>query len=64
MGAISSIVFSKISDHFNWRMPFVVIPFSLVAIGFSVMLGLQGEFEANIGAAYTAVVIACMGIYP
>ncbi|KAH8177287.1 major facilitator superfamily protein [Sarocladium implicatum] len=64
MGAISSLVFSKISDRFFWRMPFVVIPFTLVAIGFSIMLGLQGRFEENIGAAYTAVIIACMGIYP
>lgn len=64
MGAISALVFSKISDRFYWRMPFVVIPFTLVTIGFSVMLGLQGRFEENIGAAYTAVIIACMGIYP
>lgn len=63
-GAISSIVFSTISDHFYWRMPFVVIPFTLVAIGFSVMLGLQGDFENQLGASYTAVVIACIGIYP
>lgn len=63
-GAISSIVFSKISDRFYWRMPFVVIPFTLVVIGFSVMLGLQGDFENRLGASYTAVVIACIGIYP
>lgn len=64
MGAFSAIIFSRISDRFTWRMPFVVIPFAMVAIGFSVMLGLQGRFEANIGGAYTAVIVACMGIYP
>lgn len=63
-GAISSIAFSTLSDHFYWRMPFVVIPFTLVAIGFSVMLGLQGDFENQLGASYTAIVIACIGIYP
>lgn len=45
-------------------MPFVVIPFTMVTIGFGIMMGLQGKFEENIGAAYTAVIIACMGIYP
>ncbi|KAJ1333223.1 MFS transporter ACS family allantoate permease [Microdochium nivale] len=64
MGAISAIIFSRISDRFYWRMPFVVIPFTMVTIGFGIMLGLQGSFEENIGAAYTAVIIACMGIYP
>ena len=63
-GAISSIVFSKISDHFYWRMPFVVIPFTLVCVAFSIMLGLQGNFENELGASYTAAVIACIGIYP
>ena len=63
-GAISSVIFSQISDRFYWRMPFVVIPFSLVVIAFSVMLSLQGDFENRVGAAYTAVVIACVGIYP
>lgn len=28
------------------------------------MLGLQGDFERQLGASYTAVIIACMGIYP
>lgn len=63
-GAIASIVFSKISDRFNWRMPFVVMPFTLVCIAFSIMLGLRGRFEEHLGASYTAAIIACMGIYP
>lgn len=63
-GAISAIVFSHISDRFNWRMPFVVIPFTLVTIGFGMMLGLRGKFEENFGASYAACVLACIGIYP
>lgn len=45
-------------------MPFVVGPFSLCVIGFSVMLGLQGKFADSVGGAYFAIVLACMGIYP
>jgi hypothetical protein len=45
-------------------MPFVVGPFALCCISFSVMLGLRGNFEEQIGGAYFAVVLACMGIYP
>ncbi|EGY20131.1 hypothetical protein VD0004_g410 [Verticillium dahliae] len=63
-GAISSIVFSQFSDRYYWRMPFVVIPFSCVCIGFSIMLGLRGNFENQVGPSYFAAVIACIGIYP
>lgn len=45
-------------------MPFVVGPFAMIVVGFSIMLGLQGDFERQLGASYTAVIIACMGIYP
>lgn len=45
-------------------MPFVVGPFAFCCISFSVMLGLRGQFESQIGGAYFAVVLACMGIYP
>jgi hypothetical protein len=45
-------------------MPFVVGPFALCCISFSVMLGLRGNFEEQIGGAYFSVVLACMGIYP
>lgn len=63
-GAIATITLAKLSDRFYWRMPFVVGPFSLCCISFSVMLGLHGNFENQIGGAYFAVVLACMGIYP
>ena len=64
VGAIASIVFSQISDRYNWRMPFVVIPFTFVCIGFSIMLALRGDLEGQLAAAYSAAIIACMGIYP
>lgn len=45
-------------------MPFVVGPFALCCISFAIMLGLRGDFENQLGAAYFSVVLACMGIYP
>ena len=48
----------------NRRMPFVVGPFALCCISFSVMLGLRGNFENQIGGTYFSVMLACMGIYP
>lgn len=45
-------------------MPFVVGPFTFCVIGFTVMLGLQGDFEGSVGGAYFSIVLACMGIYP
>jgi Na+/melibiose symporter-like transporter len=61
--AILVIIVSKFSDRVGWRMPFVVGPFSVCAVGFAMMLGLRGKFEENLGASYCACIIAVLGIY-
>ncbi|KAL4888508.1 major facilitator superfamily domain-containing protein [Aspergillus ambiguus] len=63
-GAISAIVFAKLSDRFFWRMPFVVIPMVIVVVAYAVIVSLKGALEANRGVAYFAVVLAVIGIYP
>ncbi|KAL2834742.1 major facilitator superfamily domain-containing protein [Aspergillus pseudoustus] len=62
--AISAIVFARLSDHFFWRMPFVVIPMLIVIVAYSIIISLKGELEAHMGVAYFAVVLAVVGIYP
>ncbi|KAL3467938.1 major facilitator superfamily domain-containing protein [Aspergillus heterothallicus] len=62
--AISAIVFARLSDHFYWRMPFVVIPMLIVIVAYSIIISLKGELEAHMGVAYFAVVLAVVGIYP
>lgn len=63
-GAISAVISSQLSDRYYWRMPFVVIPFVFVCVGYSIMLGLRGDFQNQLGASYSAAIIACIGIYP
>ncbi|KAF9895109.1 hypothetical protein FE257_000011 [Aspergillus nanangensis] len=63
-GAISTIFFSRLSDKFYWRMPFVVAPLGLICIGYSIIISLGGKLEENVGLSLAAVIIACMGIYP
>ncbi|KAH7123322.1 major facilitator superfamily domain-containing protein [Dactylonectria estremocensis] len=64
-GALSSIFFARLSDHFHWRMPFVAVPLALIAIGYSVVMGFNGELGgSNIGPGYFALVLTCIGIYP
>ena len=64
-GALSSIFFAKLSDHFHWRMPFVVIPMGLITIGYSVVMGFGGILSGSrVGPGYFALVLTCMGIYP
>ncbi|UPL03178.1 hypothetical protein LCI18_014112 [Fusarium solani-melongenae] len=64
-GAISAIIFARLSDRFRWRMPFVAIPLSFIIIGFAIVMGLQGNLAGrHLGPGYFAVVLACMGIYP
>ncbi|KAL3452241.1 major facilitator superfamily domain-containing protein [Aspergillus insuetus] len=62
--ALSAIIFARLSDHFFWRMPFVIIPMLIVIVAYSIIISLKGELEANMGVAYFAVVLAVIGIYP
>lgn len=62
--AISAIVFAKVSDRFYWRMPFVVAPMIIVAIGYAIFIGLDGALATQRGLAYFAVMVVCIGIYP
>ncbi|KAI2695469.1 hypothetical protein DTO013E5_6059 [Penicillium roqueforti] len=63
-GAISAIVFARLSDRFYWRMPFVCIPMVFVVVAYSIILSLNGALEAKKGVAYFAVVLSVIGIYP
>ncbi|KAL3433708.1 major facilitator superfamily domain-containing protein [Aspergillus tetrazonus] len=62
--AISAIIFARLSDHFYWRMPFVIIPMTIIIIAYSVIISLKGELASNKGVAYFSVVLAVIGIYP
>jgi len=64
-GAASSIFFARLSDHFHWRMPFVVMPLGLITIGYAVIMSFQGDLTgSHVGPGYFALVLSCMGIYP
>ncbi|TDZ31683.1 putative transporter [Colletotrichum sidae] len=62
--AISAVTFAKFSDRFFWRMPFLVAPLAIVAVGYSIILSLNGALEEKKGVAYFSVVLAVVGIYP
>jgi predicted MFS family arabinose efflux permease len=63
-GALSAIFFSRLSDRFYWRMPFVAIPLTLVTVAYSIIISFHGQLKENIGPAFFAVILTCMGIYP
>lgn len=62
--AISAVLFGRLSDRFFWRMPFLIIPFTLVTIAYAVLLSLDGALASKRGVAYFAVVLSTVGIYP
>ncbi|KAF9884353.1 hypothetical protein FE257_001866 [Aspergillus nanangensis] len=63
-GAISALFFSTLSDRFYWRFPFVAAPLCLVTIGYAVVISFHGALKENVGPAFFAVILTCMGIYP
>ena len=64
VGAVSAVVFGKLSDRFMWRLPFIVIPLTLIVVGFAVILPLAPNISHNVAGCYVGVVLICMGIYP
>lgn len=63
-GAVSAVVFGKLSDRFMWRLPFIVIPLLLIVVGFVTILPLAPNITQHIGPCYFGVVLICLGIYP
>lgn len=63
-GAISAVFFCVLSDRFYWRMPFVAIPLTIIAIAYSIIISFHGALEAYVGPAFFAVILTCIGIYP
>ena len=63
-GAIAAVTLSKLSDHFFWRMPFILLPMTSVLIGFCILLPLAPDITHQIPACYIAVMLICIGQYP
>ena len=63
-GALSAYGFAKLSDRFMWRAPFVVIPLSIIVLGFAIILPLAPEITTHIAPCYIGVVLICVGQYP
>ncbi|KAK3633298.1 hypothetical protein LTR56_015866 [Elasticomyces elasticus] len=63
-GAISAVGFSMLSDKFQWRAPFVIIPMSIVLLGFCILLPLAKNITHEIPACYIGVMLICIGQYP
>jgi MFS family permease len=63
-GAISAIVMSKISDHFQHRAGFIFGQLAVAAIGFCILLPLAPNITSQIGPCYLAVMLICIGQYP
>ncbi|KAL8396821.1 hypothetical protein RB594_003781 [Gaeumannomyces avenae] len=64
-GALSALFFSRLSDRFYWRMPFVAIPMVFITAGYAVVLSLDGDLGGpNVGAAFTGMTLTTIGIHP
>lgn len=63
-GAISAIVLSKLSDHFQWRAVFIFGQMAVALVGFCILLPLAPNITSQIGPCYLAVMLICIGQYP
>ncbi|OAG34347.1 hypothetical protein AYO21_11499 [Fonsecaea monophora] len=63
-GAISAYTFARFSDRFQWRMPFLVGPLSLMVVGFAIIVGFAPNITSKIAPCYVGVFLVCIGQYP
>lgn len=63
VGAITALTAGLFSDKMNRRMPFIVAAQCCVITAFSILLPLGPKIKQNIGPAYFAICLSCMG-YP
>ncbi|PIA94634.1 putative transporter [Cercospora beticola] len=63
-GAISAIVLSKASDHYQWRAIFIFGQMAVALVGFCILLPLAPNIVNQIGPCYLAVMLICIGQYP
>lgn len=66
-GAISAYVFGIISDKYYFKLgraPFIMLPLSLIVIGFAIVTPYAPTISENITPCYIGIVLICMGIYP
>ncbi|CAG9990003.1 unnamed protein product [Clonostachys byssicola] len=64
LGAISTVISSKISDRFYRRMPFVVIPWTIFIIGYAIIMSYGANTAKNVGPCYFGVFLICIGLFP
>lgn len=64
LGALSAYVSAVFADRFNWRMPFIAVPQTLVVIAMAILAAKADDIKNNIPACYFAVSLACLGLYP
>lgn len=57
-GATSALVMSYFSDKFQWRMPFVVGPMSIILAGFCILMPLAPHIKQQIPACYIGVMVS------
>lgn len=63
-GVVAGLISAALSDRFKWRMPFVAGSLTIIAIGYSIIMSLNGNFDGNrMGAGYFALMLCAMGTY-
>lgn len=63
-GAISTVISSKLSDRYYRRYPFLVVAWSVWTIGFAVIMSYGAHTADNVGPAYFATFLVCIGLFP
>lgn len=63
-GAVSAYLSAIFADRFTWRMPFIVGAQLIVVCAYAILYALADDIQDNIPACFTAVVLACIGLYP
>lgn len=63
-GVIAGLIAAFLSDRYKWRMPFVVASLTVITVGYSIIMSLNGNFDGSrMGAGYFSLMLCAMGTY-
>jgi MFS family permease len=62
-GALSAVTVATFADRSGWRLPFIVVPLTVLTASYAVLFSFSDQIANNVALCYTFVCVATMSVY-